>query len=137
MINFISAILKSPKIKSMKKAIPICILCVSVAIVLSPLIVFAQTETFDLTTYTAPKGWTKQNTESALQFSKEDAVKGTYCLITLFKAVPGTKSAKENFDAAWESIVKGMVKTEAAPTMQPGATENGWEAQSGEHCYTH
>jgi hypothetical protein len=91
----------------------------------------AQSETFDITTFTAPKAWKKEKSESAIQFSKEDAAKGTYCMITLLKAVPGTSNAKENFDAAWETVVKSMVKVEAAPTMQPGASENGWEAQSG------
>ena len=76
--------------------------------------VFAQKETFDLTTYTAPKGWKKQPAESAVQFSKEDAAKGTYCMITLYKAVPGTVSSKENFDLAWASVVKEMVTVSTA-----------------------
>ena len=92
---------------------------------------FAQKETFDLTTYTAPKAWKKQSTKNAIQFTKEDAAKGTYCIITLFKAVPGTANAKENFDLAWTSVVKEMVTASTAPEMQAPATENGWEAQSG------
>jgi len=91
----------------------------------------AQNETFDISTYTPPKGWKKDKSDSAVQFSKEDAAKGTYCMITLLKAVPGTASSRENFDAAWDNVVKGMVKVSAAPEMQPPATENGWEAQSG------
>lgn len=93
--------------------------------------VLAQKETFDIATYTAPKAWKKQLTEGAVQFSKEDAAKGTYCLITLFKSVPGTASPKENFDLAWTSIVKEMVTVSAAPEMQPASTENGWELQNG------
>ncbi len=93
--------------------------------------VFAQKEIFDLTTYTPPKGWKKQSGESAILFSKEDAAKGTYCMITLYKAVPGTANAKENFDLAWSSVVKEMVTVSSAPEMQPAATENGWETQSG------
>jgi len=92
---------------------------------------FAQTETFDLTTYTPLKGWKKETSGKAVQFSKEDAAKGAYCMITLFKAVPGTANAKENFDAAWENVMKGMVKVSSAPTMQPGSTQDGWEAKSG------
>ena len=92
---------------------------------------FAQTETFDLATYIAPKGWKKQPTESAVQFTKKDSAKGTYCIITLFKAVPGTADPKENFDLAWASVVKDMVTVSAAPEMQPLSTENGWEMQSG------
>ena len=92
---------------------------------------FAQKETFDITTYTAPKGWKKTAAASAIQFSKEDATKGTYCMITLYKAIPGTANPKENFDLAWASVVKEMVTVSTAPEMQPVATENGWETQSG------
>jgi hypothetical protein len=91
----------------------------------------AQSETFDITTYIPIKGWKKETSTSAVQFSKEDATKGTYCMITLLKAVPGTANAKENFDAAWDNVVKGMVKVTAAPEMQAPAKDAGWEAQSG------
>src|SRR6187399_1943382 len=92
---------------------------------------FAQKETFDITTYTAPKTWKKKRTESAVQFSKEDAAKGIYCLITLYKSVPGTTNSKENFDLAWTSIVKEMVNVSIAPEMQPSAKEDDWEVESG------
>ena len=91
----------------------------------------AQKQIFDITTYTAPKGWKKQTTESAAQFSKEDAAKGTYCMITLMKSIPGTSNSKENFDAAWETVVKEMVTVSAAPEMQPSTKEEEWEVQSG------
>jgi hypothetical protein len=91
----------------------------------------AQKQTFDISTYTPPKGWAKQATKDAVQYSIQDEAKGTYCLITLYKAVPGTANSKENFDLAWASLVKEMVTVSAAPEMQPAATENGWEAQSG------
>jgi hypothetical protein len=91
----------------------------------------AQKQTFDVTTYIIPQGWKKQPAERAIQFSKEDAAKGTYCVITLYKAVPGTADSKENFDLAWASVVKEMVTVSAAPEMQPSAIENGWETQSG------
>ena len=109
----------------MKKILFLCLFCVSVAITI------AQTETFDLSTYTPPKTWKKQPAESAVQFTKEDAAKGTYCIITLYKAVPGTANSKENFDLAWATLVKEMVTVSVAPEMQPSASENGWEAQSG------
>jgi hypothetical protein len=92
--------------------------------------VFAQTETFNITTYTAPKAWKKEKKENAVHFTKEDAATGTYCMITLFKAIPGTANSKENFDLAWTSV-KEMVTVSTPPEMQPSATENGWEVQSG------
>lgn len=93
--------------------------------------VFAQKETFDLATYTVPKAWKKEKTDNAVQFAKEDAAKGTICMITLFKAATGTANSKENFDLAWTSVVKEMVTISTPPDMQPSATENGWEVQSG------
>jgi hypothetical protein len=92
---------------------------------------FAQKQTFDITTFTSPKGWKKESSESTVQFAKEDAAKGTYCMITLLKSMPATASAKENFDLSWNSIVKEMVTVSTAPEMQPPAIEDGWEALSG------
>jgi len=109
----------------MKKIFLVCIFCASLTTA------FAQKETFDLTTFSPPKAWAKQLAENAVQYSTEDAAKGTYCLITLYKAVPGTASSKENFDLAWTSLVKEMVTVSSEPGMQPPATENGWETQSG------
>ena len=109
----------------MKKIIFFFIYCIS------PVILLAQSLTFDLTTCTPPKGWVKQTTQNAIQFTKNDDAKGTYCLITLYKAIPGTLNSKENFDLAWTSLVKQMVTVSAAPDMQPISTENGWEVQSG------
>ncbi len=109
----------------MKTIILLCALCAFVGNVVG------QKETFDLITYTPPKAWKKQTAESVVQFTKEDTANGTYCLITLYKAVPGTASSKENFDLAWASLVKEMVTVSTPPEMQPSATENGWESQSG------
>lgn len=86
---------------------------------------------FDLVTYSAPGGWTKQATEQTIQWSKEDAAKGTYCLIMIFKSLPAAGNTRENFDAAWETVVKGTVKVTAAPELQTPSSEDGWEAQSG------
>jgi hypothetical protein len=109
----------------MKKIFSLCLFILIVKISI------AQPQTFDITTFTAPKGWKKQTTESTVQFTKEDASKGTYCIIMLLKAIPGTADSKANFDAAWETVVKEAVTVSTPPEMQTPATENGWEAQSG------
>lgn len=103
----------------------------SLSIVLFSTNVFAQKETFDLASYSAPKGWKKEKTENAVQFTKEDAATGTYCAISLFKALPATKDAEENFNLAWTSVVKEMVPIATKPEMQNPELENGWEILSG------
>jgi hypothetical protein len=118
-----SNILLNNKIK-MKKFFLVLLKMVSLSVI-------AQQQSFDITTYIAPKGWTKQATESSIQFSKEDVAKGSYCIIMLLKSIPGTTDAKANFDAAWETVVKETVTVSTPPEMQPPVTEDGWEVQSG------
>jgi hypothetical protein len=112
------------KIKAMKIILSSCLLIFSVHL-------FAQKESFDLATYSAPKGWKKEKTESSVSFGKEDAKKGSYCLLILYKSVTSPGSSKENFDAAWESIVKDMLPEAAAPEVQASSEEDGWEGQTG------
>jgi hypothetical protein len=93
---------------------------------------FAQaTETFDLATFRSPAGWAKQASEASFQISTEDKAKGTYCLVTLLKSVPGTADAKKNFDAAWETVVKSVVNPTAAPQMFPSDNKEAWKAEGG------
>ena len=92
----------------------------------------AQTsETFDIATFQPPKGWKKQASRDSVQFSTEDKASGAYCLITLLKSLPGPGNSKENFDAAWQTVVKGMVNVSTAPQMQPSNNPEDWKVEMG------
>ena len=92
---------------------------------------FAQsTESFDLATFTPPNGWAKQAGADSVRFSIEDKTGGAFCLITLFKSVPGSTSAKENFDAAWATIIKEAVPV-LAPEMIPADNKGEWSVVGG------
>ena len=90
-----------------------------------------QSDTFDIATFQSPKGWQKQVGADGVQFSTEDKTAGTFCLISLLKSLPSLGSSKENFDAAWSTVVKEMVNPSTAPQMQPAANKDGWEILSG------
>lgn len=91
---------------------------------------FAQSsETFDIATFQPPKGWSKQPGQDSIQFSTAD--KDNYCLVTLFKSVPGPGTPKENFDAAWETIVKEAVTVSNSPQMFPSDTKGEWLIAGG------
>lgn len=115
----------------MNKSYFFLIIGVSLMSLIRPTFMFAQQETFDIATFTPPKGWNRQVSQDAIQFTKEDAAKGAYCAITLFRSLPGIGDSRNNFDAAWTAVVKEMVPASAAPTIQPAAADNGWEVQSG------
>lgn len=86
-------------------------------------------DTFDIATFQAPKGWTRQVGQEAIQFSIAD--KDDYCLIMLFRSVPGIGSPQENFDAAWTSIVKEAVTVSASPQMFPSDSKGEWLVAGG------
>ena len=92
----------------------------------------AQTiETFDIATFKSPKAWNREVTESSIRFSTEDKATGGACLITLFKSIPGVGDSRENFDAAWELLVKDTLNVSAAPQMQPSRNLEDWKLEMG------
>jgi len=103
----------------------VCFLCLSINS-------FAQvTETFDIATFQPPAGWKRQTSQVSVQFSTEDSGVGTFCLITLFKAVPGIGDSKKNFAAAWLTVVKEAVPVLKAPEMQPSNNPSDWAIEMG------
>ena len=91
----------------------------------------AQSEKFDITSYTPPKGWKKTITTGALQFSNENKSTGAYCVITLYQSLDAGTDAKKNFDLAWASLVKGTLGVSVSPVMQAPAVDDGWDARPG------
>ena len=100
-----------------------------IAMVLSSIACFAQKQTYDIIKYSAPKGWQKTVEANAVQFSKQN--KNEVAMMMLFKSLPTEKDSKTNFDASWETIVKGLFDKVDAPQMQPAGNENGWTLESG------
>ena len=114
----------------MKKVLRPKTLLLSLLVIISTT-VQAQKQTFDVATYSLPKGWDKEITGSSVLLSIEDPGKDTYCFIQLYKLLPGSADSKANFDDAWETIVKKTVTIASPPEMQPATTDNGWDIQSG------
>jgi hypothetical protein len=83
------------------------------------------TETFDIATFQPPKGWTRQTGQNTIQFSAANET--DYCLITLYRSIPGIGNAKENSDAAWKTLVKEAVNISTAPKFVSLTGFRGWE----------
>jgi hypothetical protein len=88
-------------------------------------------ETFDIAVFQPPKGWKTQAGQMSMQILTEDKAKGSYCLITLFKSIPGTDNPRKNFDAAWQTVVKGTVNVSTAPEMAPPNKGESWKTEMG------
>ena len=91
--------------------------------------VFAQKETFDLVTYTVPKGWKKEvKANSYTSYSITNKQKKTYCQVFIMLSTNSKGGIKEDFESEWESLVaKQYSVTDTPQTMQP-STAGGWLA---------
>ena len=93
--------------------------------------IFCQTETLDIVSYTPPKGFTKTLKENVVAFSEFNQTTGTYCIITVYGATPGTGNAKSDFAREWNNlVVKTFTTAEANPSTET-SSEDGWTAIGG------
>jgi hypothetical protein len=94
------------------------------------------TQAFDIGTFRIPKGWDKQVSDSALQISTEDKAAGTFCLITVYRSIPGTDDSKKNFQLAWKAVVMETIGVTTDAQMQPSEnSEPGWKAEMGSAAF--
>ncbi|ATP56927.1 hypothetical protein CPT03_10765 [Pedobacter ginsengisoli] len=96
----------------------------------------AQKQTFDVVSYSTPKGWQKTENEGGIQLSVTDKKTGGYAIALITKSRATNASAKDNFNDSWESLVKKTVQVTEAPTMSDMLVEKGWDAITGQANYT-
>jgi hypothetical protein len=94
--------------------------------------VLAQTETFDLATYTAPNGWKKSgNTPNVISYAITNNQKGTYAQIGIYASTNSKGNLQADFESEWQELIVKTYKPTKKPELIPTASENGWDAQGG------
>ena len=121
----LSRIVLIQKNKIMKKVFLICVCCAAVSIS------FAQTETFDLISYPAPKGWKKEVTENTTGYTIVNNKNNTWCRINILKSTTSKGSIDEDFKSEWEELVVKSYKPADAPQLNEIQEANGWKIKSG------
>ena len=89
----------------------------------------AQTETFDIITYKAPEGWTKETRETAVMFTKIDG--GSWSQIIIYKNTISKGNIQKDFDSEWQSLVADVNKGISKPDKTKPETAEGWTVMSG------
>ncbi len=97
---------------------------------------FAQKQSFDVVSFTAPKDWQQQQNEGGMQLSVTDKKTGGYAIAVITKATNTVAAANENFNNNWTRLVKSSVQVNEEPAMQQPTQENGWDVISGNANYT-
>jgi len=91
---------------------------------------FGQMEKLGIVQYTPPKGMKKTPKENVVAFSNLNEATGSFCIITLYGATPGTGNAKSDFTREWNNLVVQTLKAEANPKTETVAAD-GWTAIAG------
>jgi hypothetical protein len=91
----------------------------------------SQTETFDIITYTPPKGFKKDTKNGVITYSKVNATSGSFCVIALYASAASTGDPQKDFKNDWNELVVAPFKGEANPKTETQSTPDGWKAVVG------
>jgi len=89
-----------------------------------------QRETYDIVSYSIPKGWKKETTNSGVTFTATNNRTGDWCMITVYKSMNSSGNLATDFDHEWNELVTKPYPTTVKPTPDL-VTQGGWSVQSG------
>jgi len=98
--------------------------------------VIAQTETFDLTTFTPPLGWKKEVKKDYLSYTKTEKAKKTWCQIGIYKSISSKGSIESDFDSEWQLLVVQPYQIKEAPKSGGIQEAEGWKIKVGSGKFT-
>jgi hypothetical protein len=87
----------------------------------------AQTETFDIATYTPPTDWVKETKGNILNYKIVNSSNSTFCVITIFESTISKADATKNFADAWKQLVATKFKATTYPQTETQTTDDGWK----------
>lgn len=100
----------------------------------APAMIFAQQKTYDLFSYTAPKGWSVLEKENIIQYTVTDVVKRTWAQVSLVKSTTSKGNADADFASEWKELAIGNYRhlgiTEQL-LAKDTQTFQGWKLVSG------
>lgn len=97
---------------------------------------FAQKQTYDLVTFNSPKGWTKEEKQNLIMYTRVDKKNKTWCQIGVYKSTASKGSIEADLQSEWnEMAVKQFSITD---TMQATETQeaDGWKIKTGSGKFT-
>ena len=92
---------------------------------------FAQTETFDVITYTPPAGWKIEVTPTLTSYSALNGRSNAWCRISIVKSTTGKGSLEADFQSEWRELIVRNFSPKDAPQLTEAQESNGWKIQAG------
>src|SRR5688572_15483550 len=96
----------------------------------------AQTETFDLITFTAPKDsvgatWTKETASDKITYLTINKKNNSWCQIIILRSVVSKGSIEKDFESEWQGVIVKSYKPSEAPQMDEEVAVEDWKIRSG------
>jgi hypothetical protein len=94
---------------------------------------YAQTETFDIATYIAPKAWQRidSNGVRLYQDSRTNNGLASFCQIFLYPSQASNNSPEKNFEMEWMNKVSKFTGNKTIPKTGKGTTTDNWTVVTG------
>ncbi len=93
--------------------------------------VIAQTETFDIATYTPPKDFKKDSKQGVVNYTSVNTTTGSFCVIAMYASTASTGDAEKDFKREWKELVATPYNAKASPETETQSTADGWKIVVG------
>lgn len=90
---------------------------------------YAQKETFDMATYTAPSGWKKETTEYAVSFTKVNNTTRSWCRTTIYRSIASKGDPMTDFTNEWSALITKNYPDAVMPQPET-ETQDGWTSMA-------
>lgn len=91
-------------------------------------LVSAQKPVFDVFSYTAPAGWTKEEKKDVfVSFTTINKQKGNWCRVALYKSTAGQGNPLADLQAEWQLLVEKIFQQQQPPQLADSSEVSGWK----------
>jgi len=104
------------------------------AFIISAVTSCAQKESFDLVSFTRPKGWKRFDSNGTVVIADAKQLNGktSFCQFLLYPSQPASNDATKNFQDEWANRVMSVNNVTVTPQPQIEKTSDGWSVASGQ-----
>ena len=86
----------------------------------------AQTQTYDIATFSPPSGWKVERRQNSLVFTDIDETAKTYCILGLYASRAESGSSRDDFVQEWEALVRRGFSAGAPHCRSSSADSSPW-----------
>jgi hypothetical protein len=116
---------------TMKHIFSLSLFFFSAVALVNPFEVFAQKETYDLVSYTAPKGWKNEVLTNSTNYIITNNANNSWCQIRIIKSSASKGNIDRDFQSEWQELIVPNYKPTGAPQVIKTEQSDGWKIKTG------